>query len=268
MNPQFRYFLRLTPATTVILTLNVVTYVLCFLYQPARLYLANDPRIFPWTAVTYSLLDLSMPLFWFISLAFFWWVGSFLEQSWGTRKFTLAWLVCALLGEAFTLGLTGLPAMSMWYPFSMLLVAWTVLNRGATINLYMVFPISSTVFRWLTIASVVYFMGSRNPVVGLAATIPCFVLWWYAKQAPGRRLLPFATRSKPKPKSRAKLNLVPSEPAPKTVVPLPATPTIPTALEKDIDRILDKIRLEGMAALTPEEKNLLDEHSSRLRRGG
>ncbi|MEW6282486.1 MAG: site-2 protease family protein [Candidatus Eremiobacterota bacterium] len=50
---------------------------------------------------------------------------------------------------------------------------------------------------------------------------------------------------------------------------LPPPPELKTSpMEQDIDRILDKIRLEGMAALTAEERNLLDEHSSHLRRGG
>lgn len=56
--------------------------------------------------------------------------------------------------------------------------------------------------------------------------------------------------------------------APPTPPPPPPVESAPSPMERDIDRILDKIRVEGMAALTPEEKNLLDEHSSRLRRGG
>jgi Zn-dependent protease len=79
-------------------------------------------------------------------------------------------------------------------------------------------------------------------------------MFYYAPRAP------YIPRARPR-----HLSVVKTQPKP----PPPPLPEVkPTPMEQDIDRILDKIRIEGMASLTAEEKNLLDEHSSRLRSRG
>ena len=40
-----------------------------------------------------------------------------------------------------------------------------------------------------------------------------------------------------------------------------------TEVETQVDKILDKLRSEGMASLTTQEKEVLDSHSKRLRHG-
>lgn len=234
-------------------------------------WLGTDPRVYPWTVVTYTFVNLADPIGYAIMIVWLWWIGTYLERFWGSRKFLVAWLAVAIVHDLVFLLCSGHGYLGLFLVDSTLTVAWTILNSGASILFMFVLPMNAVVFRYITLLGIFVAAGIQGgPIAGVAAVVVALVFGYWTVVAPGRGLLPARYQrgpAKKKPKSKAKLNLVSSEPV-QPVVPLPATPTIPTALEKDIDRILDKIRLEGMAALTPEEKNLLDEHSSRLRRGG
>ena len=68
------------------------------LYFNAELVLQGEL----WRLVTWMFLPTNGSLFWiFISLSFYYFIGTSIEEYWGTAKFTLFYLACAVLMVVF-----------------------------------------------------------------------------------------------------------------------------------------------------------------------
>lgn len=256
-----------------LVVLNLISILAMVFFTPMVVLglLAADPRIAPWTVFTYPFVNLSDPIGYAFMIIWLWWIGTYLESYWGWRKFLLAWLGFGVLHDLVFLLCSGHGLTGLFILDSTLTLCWTILNAGAVIRLMLMFPVTAVVFRYITMLAIFVSAGLQGgPIAGVAAVVVALAAGYWTVVAPGRSILPlrFQRNTQPrKSKSKAKLIVVPSAEAPK-VTSLPDPPAVPTPLEQDIDRILDKIRLEGMASLTSEEKNLLDEHSSRLRSRG
>lgn len=217
-------------------------------------------------------------------------------------KVTLAGpLVHIPLALLFTIGLFALgdpPTLASLNPFNSMVMGnswWTLLmHYGLMIQVVLfcfnlllpVYPLDGgRIFvayfstRWpakrvayvacaLTLVAVLAFLWHGMLLMGLFVGFSAFQLFMLARRnaLEMHPMFHYAPRSTYRPAARPRhLKMVKS--APKPPPPPPPVETKPSPREQDIDRILDKIRIEGMAALTSEEKNLLDEHSSRLRGG-
>ncbi len=257
---------RTMPVTMWLIALSLAA-ILAFVISPRHVlaFVAGDPRQYPWTLLTYPFLTVMNPLGWAFMMAVLWWVGGQMESFWGSRKLLVAWLTISALHDLVTLVCTGRPEIGMTLPLGSLCVAWTVLNPRAQIMLMLIIPVSGVIFRYITLVGMFLWSGlSGNPLSGVAAVLVGLAAGYWTAVTPARQLWPGRPRRARGSKSKARLKLV-EKPPPQGSVLAPV-PELTSALEKDIDRILDKIRVDGIGALTPEERRTLDEHSVRLRK--
>jgi uncharacterized protein DUF6576 len=284
---------RETPWTAGIIAINLTTWLLIF-------FRVDFPRVLTgslgvstaWVWLSYPLVTL-MPALWFaVSLYVFHWIASSLERRWGSEKFGRVFVVITLLSAvALWVGSavdqqTFNPSVNMMFGFALpeitLFCIWGALNTEATVLFMFVVPVKAKYLAWgITILSYFSFGQFLGPVV------PAFLLplaaagWFWARRPEAGRMGSvkkprksigerFEERKRAKRKSRFKLVEGNSNPLPETKVPdlkslnRDSKEREKSVDETELDRILDKIRFEGMAALTPEEKETLDSQSRKL----
>ena len=92
--PNLMKFLVGIMAVVFVLDLFSNGYASYMLYFNAELVLQGEL----WRLVTWMFLPTNGSLFWiFISLSFYYFIGTSIEEYWGTAKFTLFYLACAVL---------------------------------------------------------------------------------------------------------------------------------------------------------------------------
>ena len=271
---------RRSPFTIGLITINLVTWLSVFFMQQniwSRLML-SDVMAAPWTLLTYPLYSPTSPLSLLLTCYVLYWIGTSLESAWGTRK--LAWVTAALTvisGISLNLaprlvGLPGMPLAGLEEPLTGLFIMWAMMNPSAVILFMFVLPIQA---RILGYASLVLLYFSTGPLLGLFALVAPLLGWYYvhrtqyaparARTKPGkggkRNPLTSFFRRKPRKHLRALDGGRQSDDAP-TLKPLRFQPSMS---ELEVDRILEKIQKEGMSALTPTEKAMLESHSRKLR---
>jgi membrane associated rhomboid family serine protease len=191
---------RRAPATCILIGTLVLS-ALCFWATQARslVVFAMGPDAFqqPWRLLTYawthSPLGDGLSIIFFAFLCFWIYsIGPSLEQSLGSIRFAVIWLIAVLLGGiAFATGaqVMHLPAVEVgpWLPTSALTIIWAARNQSATLNLYGIIPVSGRVLAILTAVVDVFLLGSQSPLIGIIATLP-LGLWWMF----GNNQIPFA----------------------------------------------------------------------------
>lgn len=293
---------REAPWCTGIALVSLVVWLLSFFGVGAPMQILGGELNVPhaWRWLTYPLANpvpASGSLWFFIGLIFFVLFLADLERSWGSLRFvrvflmfTLAaacteWLAYAVSAKAGTLmGAVPPQVWSMRVPAAALFMVWFALNQEATIMFMLVLPIKA---KYLAIVDVVLmFFDDRGPIFGSAAALVLIIAWYWAlrygsagtvtRSSTSRR--PSLSswwndRRKAKRKGRFQVleggSTLPSErPKVGTLQSLkkaPPPPKVDEPNQKELDRILDKIRFEGMGALTEAEKTTLDSQSRRLR---
>ena len=122
------------------------------LYFNAQLILRGEI----WRLVTWMFLPTSGSLLWiFISLSFYYFIGTSIEEYWGTAKFTLFYLASALLMVVFgmvSLLWDPLPIVSSGDLNQILFLAFATLYPDALIRVYMILPVKA---KWLAVLYVV-----------------------------------------------------------------------------------------------------------------
>jgi hypothetical protein len=250
-----------------------------------------------WRWVTYPLANPVPPssfIWMLLGLVFFVLFISDLERRWGSPKFLRIFVILTLLGgmtewlafklAASSAGLTGLEPQlwSMRLPVAALFMVWFALHQEATILLMLVLPIKAKYLAILDV--VVMFFDNRGPIFGIAgASLLCLVWLWATRyesravQAPpggSRRSLSrwWSDRQRARRKGKFQVldggSVLPSTPRVGNLQSLAKAGPPPKEEEpqgKELDRILDKIRFEGMNSLTEAEKAALDNQSRRLR---
>lgn len=289
---------RETPWTAWILLANVATWMLTFFGVSQAVELLSGPIgvSTAWKWLFYPLLTL-MPIHWFLLFLYvFWWIGTSLERQWGSEKFGRVFVALTLLSAcAFWAGTAA--AAQAWNPqFAMplglthvelgLFLIWCSINSEATILAFFVIPIKA---KWMGIASLVLGYFQMGPILGLGYIAVPIGCWFWAQRdsaklhggSPSSKSIGdrLEERRRKKKKSRFKVLEGKKLDAPAATFPESNVPDLrelnrekaakeKSANEAELDRILDKIRFEGMTALTPEEKSTLDQQSQRLKDEG
>ena len=116
------------------------------LYFNAELVLQGEL----WRLVTWMFLPTNGSLFWiFISLSFYYFIGTSIEEYWGTAKFTLFYLACAVLMVVFgmiSILWSPLPVVSSGNLNQILFLAFATLYPDALIRVYLILPVKA---KWL-----------------------------------------------------------------------------------------------------------------------
>jgi hypothetical protein len=165
-------------------------------------------------------------------------------------------------------------------PESVLFLIWCALNAEATILAFFIIPVKA---KYLGFAFLVLDYFQNGPVMGLfAISVPLGAWFWARRPGSGAPVSSGKHKSiaqrlrekkRERKKSRFKLLEGQGKTTPKAQVPdlrelsRDMKAKEKTAAAAELDRILDKIRFDGMAALSDEERETLDRHSKRLKDG-
>lgn len=175
------------PATISLIAINVVTFFVGASMRGGPIdHLAFFGHLWltqPWTLFTWAFISGNPMSLLFGGLMAFFFCGS-LERSWGTRTFTVVFLV-----------LTAMMALSVWIGGMLLnqptvlaglylslaapIVAWCAVNRNEVIRVYGILPVTSPLLAIFTLVLTWYYVGP--PFLGLFALTSCLAAYWYAK---------------------------------------------------------------------------------------
>ena len=169
----------LVAAMAVVFVLDLFSngYATYMLYFNAPLILQGEL----WRLVTWMFLPTNGSLFWiFISLSFYYFIGTSIEEYWGTAKFTLFYLASALLMVVF--GMVSLlwdpsPSVSSWNLNQILFLAFATLYPDALIRIYLILPVKA---KWLAVLYVVLTVYDllRSGLWGALFTLPQLLAVW------------------------------------------------------------------------------------------
>jgi MFS family permease len=284
---------RETPWTMTLIAGNLVVWLLDFFGVSAPMALLGGELDVPhaWRWITYPFASPALALWLFLGLFCFFLFASSLERRWGSLRFGRIFLVLTILcslalwvATALT-GRTAQPTVQAWgiaIPSTALFMIWASLHREMTILFMFVIPVMA---KYLALATVVLaFLSPMGPLYGLPFALLFAGCWKWAgsygsgsgrAQAPSprrRRSLSqwWSERKRAKRKGRFQIleggSPLASQPRSANLHSLSKMPPKPEEpSEKELDRILDKIRFEGMNSLTDAERATLDGQSRRLR---
>lgn len=179
-----------TPGTNFIMISNVLSFILIFLNLfPSKLFallVSNTVTVWtsPWTFLTYPLVSVPGGAFKLLSfLASLWCIyvmGGFLERTWGTRRFLIAFFVFSGI-SAFFIALGAMVTSmevgfgELFCPIVDLMVIWASLEPMTPV----VFFVFAMQLRWLAVIFLLMLLfdfGNLNPILGFFAmggsTIP------------------------------------------------------------------------------------------------
>ena len=220
----------------------------------------------PWGALTYMFVhgDIMHLVMNMLVLFFF---GPPLENRWGSREFLQYYLICGLGGLllSFLLAPSGLIGASAACYGVML--AFAMSWPDAPIYVWGIFPIKAKyLVGFFFLISLTSAFGSRGGPVAHMAHLGGFITGLIYLKADWRPREQLAALKRRTTRVR-RLAIVPRDeetPPPPTRSSAWRTAEESVLLDA-VDRVLDKISAEGMSALTPEERGLLDEVSRRQR---
>ena len=230
-------------------------------FQPSRVLSFEA-----WRLITYPVASL-LTVWGVITLVFFVGFASAVEEMLGTTRFYRlvfgAALGAGVLSLLTSLAVGEFPLSGLSVPFVTLVAALCFLHWDSTqpiINFYFILPVTA---KLMLAIEVLLVLASYPAPYWPAMLSPIGLAYLMVRQNWLMRSRWFA-RSKQSPR-KTRLN---SDFSGAKVTPLrPAFQQAPVSpLEAEVDRILDKLRSEGMAALTSEEKSVLDAQSQRLRK--
>jgi membrane associated rhomboid family serine protease len=261
---------QLTPWVKRLLIANILVLALTWVIGPVFVskWFAFQPTkilVRPWSPFTYMFLHGDFwHLFWNMLLLFFF--GPPLESKWGSKEFIRYYLVCGLGGVALSLVFVSYSIIGASAAVYGVMLAFAMAWPDAPIYVWGIFPVKA---KWLVgfLFVVTFFnaFGGAGGGVAHFAHLGGFVAGlvylktdWRASQAiqnMGRAARARRFAIVPRGEQEAAQS---SRPIRNDVVGEERT------LDA-VDRVLDKISAEGMASLTVQEKQLLDEVSKRHR---
>lgn len=282
---------RQVPWTWGILLVNLTTWMLAFfgVNRPAELLYGPLALDAAWRWILYPLYT-PLPVVWLaLSLYVFYLFGSTLERLWGSTKFgrvfvatTLITAVMFYAGHAVlekTLTPNASLPKGLLHVEITLFVMWAALHSGSSVLAFFVIPVKAW---WLAVAFILIEYFDTGPILGLFAVATPIAGWFWAKRnslypsGPGKGI---GERLKERKRAAQKkqFKVLPGKgiEVPHASVESPALRAVKkaedakkrSADQAELDRILDKIRFEGMAALSAAEKETLDSHSKKLNEG-
>lgn len=262
---------QLTPWVKRLLIANTIVFVLTwvigrgfvldwFSFQPTKIFIR------PWTPLTYMFLHGD---FWhlFMNMLGLFFFGTHLESKWGSREFIRYYLVCGLGGVALSFLVLTNPTIGASAAVYGVLLAFAMTWPNAPIYVWGIFPVQA---KWLVgffvVVSFINAFGAAGGGVnhfahlgGFAAGFLYLKADWRASQAiqgiqkaaRGGRRFAIVPREEQE-EATSGLNQESVDAAEETTLDA-------------VDRVLDKISAEGMASLTEQEKQLLDQVSKKHR---
>lgn len=263
--------------------------------QPANILTGEVGVQTAWRWLSYPLFTPTSIVGLLFLVFIFGWIGGSLERSWGTEKFARVFVVVVLLSAAFQwLGNVYLaeawnPPFSLaglYLPEATLFVIWAALNPEFTILAFFIIPVKA---KYMAAFSIFVTYFGTGPILGLfAIAVPVGGWFWAKRQGASRGVTTpkksFAQRIEDKKREKRKSSFTllggkgdkTSEPTAKASPPGPDLRELnrqkaaaeKTATQAELDRILDKIRFEGMSSLSDEEKATLDRQSRKLQDQG
>lgn len=216
----------------------------------------------PWTLVTYMFVHGGFMHLFMNMLALFFF-GPPLEQKWGSRFFLRFYVATGLGAAAFSVLLYSLTGPTIMVGASGaifgLLVAFALNWPDAKIFLYFVFPVPA---KWFVAALGAFTLlstvqGSADGVAHwahLGGLVTGFVYLRYGERI-GRLANRLLYKERPAPTRRRTKRPAPPPPSPRRRRGVNGD-----SLD-EVDRILDKIRADGMDSLSARERAFLDEVS-------
>jgi membrane associated rhomboid family serine protease len=265
----------LTPMVKRLLVANFVVFAVTLAWSPAFDLLAlHPPRLLtrPWGVLTYMFVHAG---FWHlaINMLVLFFFGTPLERRWGSREFLRFYLVAGLGGavlSAVFMPATVVGASGAVYG---LMLAFAMNWPDAPIHIYGIFPVKA---KWLVgflfvVSLLEGVSGSSGGIAhfahlgGIIAAFLYLKMDWRPAALVGRR--PGMPVSRPKSSGRkGKVSVsARKEPAPREHRSNVRSEDDERRMLDEVDRVLDKISAKGIASLTSEERELLDEVSRRRR---
>lgn len=281
-NYGFSLNFSVTPMVKRLMIANVVAFAITvllgermmfdlFALQPSRILVR------PWGLVSYMFLHAGfMHLAMNMLVLFFF--GPPLEGQWGEKEFLRFYFVAGLGGAALSFFFPGGMIVGASGAIYGIMLAFAMNWPNAPIYVWGVFPVKA---KWLVgFMFLVTAMSSFDPVSGgtahlahMGGLVAAFI-YLKADWRPGaafRGVRTAGTGNPPREKARRRMAIVPSEERTQTAEARGQNPGTKwenvdeRRMLDEVDRVLDKISAKGMAALTTDERALLDEVSRRRR---
>lgn len=228
----------------------------------------------PWTVLTYMFVHGGFfhLLFNMLGLFFF---GPVLEERWGSREFIKFYLICGLGGALLSVLFPHQAIVGASAAVYGVMVAFALYWPESPIYIYGIFPVKA---KWLVgflVGMSLFFAvsgGGRSGVAHLAHLGGALAAFTYLKSSFAPSAWGDTYQSPARKKKRGgffsgrrlfsgRRRLTAAEP--EEARPAAAPPRVRAS--DDVDRILDKISSQGIAALTAEERRQLEEASRRHR---
>ena len=228
-----------------------------------------------WQFLTFSFFSPSLGLIALIfSLVFIWWLGSDLEQLYGSLEFLCLYFATTLAAGAVFLGWSffrdtpELPLRGAMGPITAITVlfAWHFPNH--TIRLFMVLPVPMWLMAVVQIVSAVYFGREQFSYILAAAA---FASLYYKKQWRLSSVFQGWSRRKTQQRSRGSLRVFDPEQDDDAEPVAVAAPNLSIAvldehLEAKVDAVLEKMARNGKESLSEKERQVLIRASEIYRR--
>jgi len=214
-----------------------------------------------WQLVTYLFLHGSLFHLLF-NLFALWLFGRLVEQSWGSREFLKYCVICGvgagLVNIAFTPHSMN-PIIGASGAIYGLLVAVAMLYPDATFYAYFFIPMKAR-HAVILFAIIEFITGATHSGGNIAnfahlggmVTGYLYIRWWWELKARVKRLFSGVWERVSEGSTRR----------PQWRRPRKGEPS-PMDLSTEVDRILDKILLQGVDSLTPEEKDTMKKYSKK-----
>ena len=267
--------MRMPVAIRTIIAINVIVFLVQTLGGPSlntwiKLnfgFDTNFPTIFlePWRMITYGFLHDSL-LHILFNMLWLWWMGRTVEETIGSRSFTIVYLGAVILGVLVNAGLAQIFGEALVIGASGgvtgVLVAFALLYPRTPIMLFLLPPIEARFFVAGWIAIDIIFLSANDGVarlVHLGGGLGAYLLIKVHQNGTDlskviRYFEYLFGRLKPSPSSRPKN---------KNMSIVKDVEIVEEVDQTELDEILEKISKSGYDALTKEEKQKLFELSKK-----
>lgn len=258
----------LSPWVRRLLIINVAMFVVTLFVPMLVAWLAFQPSavfVRPWGVLTYMFVHGGFWHIFFNMLGLFFF-GPPIEERWGSKEFIKFYLICGLGGAAasfiFAFNSPVVGASAAVYG---VMLAFAMMWPDVPIYLWGIFPVKA---KWLVaflgISSFLSaFWGGGDGIAHFAHLGGLAAGFIYIRFNDQIGMMNPLTRVK-KMVARRKFKVVRGGSVLKTDERRPLRRDEDRMMD-EVDRVLDKISTRGMASLTPEERQLLDEVSRRYR---
>jgi membrane associated rhomboid family serine protease len=175
---------------------HFAVFILSTMMQDSQRALALIPGLVssrPWTLVTYQFIHGSSMFWFFISMLVLWIMAKPLEDSWGSPRFLVFWMV-ATFGASATAALIGRQLFGDIGFNSCLLFTFATLYPEVEFRLFFIIPVKVKYLAIVAAAILVYSSLSMGLVAGLAnvaGTSAGYLFFLATRRLPSRRKIAF-----------------------------------------------------------------------------